>query len=127
MKAILIDVVNQTITETTISNYKEIYQKIGNECSLFTCPIEFENSDVIYVDDEGLLKEVHGGFMMNGWNYPLIGNAIILGTDEEGESVDYASNIEEIKRKIIFCTKEYANAWKEKALATPPIFIGFKD
>ena len=125
MKALFIDVINETITETTIGNYKEIYQKIANDCSIFTCPVEFENSDIIYVDDEGLLKEVHGGFMMNGWKYPLIGNAIILGADDEGESIDYASDVEEIKKQIIFCSKEYANAWKEKALSTPPTIIGF--
>ena len=124
-KALLIDVVTKTITEVQVGHYSDIYKHIGNDCGTFAVPVEFENGDSIFVDDESLLKEVHGGFLMKDFKYPLCGNAVILGQDEEGESTNYKSNIEEIKRGVIFVTKEYAQAWQEKALNTPPTIISF--
>jgi hypothetical protein len=115
-KALLIDVVAQSITEVQVGNYTDIYKHIGNGCECFCVPVNFENGDSIYVDDEGLLKEVKGGFYMMDWYYPLCGNAIILGTDEEGESVDYKSDLEQIRKEIIFISDEYAKAWQENAL-----------
>ena len=124
-KAILIDVVAKTITDVQVGDYTDIYTHIGNGCNLFEVPIEFENGDTIYVDEEGLLKEVHGGFIMEGWSYPLIGNAIIQGTDEEGEAVDYKSDIEELRKKVVFVTKETAWAWQSVSLANKPQVIFF--
>jgi hypothetical protein len=124
-KAVLIDVVAQTITEVQVGHYSDIYKHIGNQCETFAVPVQFENGDSIFVDDEGLLKEVHGGFFMKDWNYPLCGNAVILGQDDEGESVDYKSDIEDIKKGVIFVSKAYAEAWQEKALNTPPQIISF--
>ena len=101
MKALKIDVVNQTISKIEITNYKEIYSAIGNGCNLFCCPIEFENGDVLYSDDEALLHgEVEGCFSMVDWNYPLVGNAIILGSDEEGGMADSKTKANEILEKI---------------------------
>ena len=51
MKALKIDVVNKTISQIEIKNYKEIYSAIGNDCDLFCCPVEFENGDILYSDD----------------------------------------------------------------------------
>lgn len=124
-KALLIDVVAKQITEVEIGDYKDIYKHIGNGCNLFEIPIELENGDSIFIDEEGLLKEVHGGFMMAGWRYPLCGNGVILGQDDEGDSVSYKSSIEEIKRAVIFVSKEYSQAWQEKALNTPPQIFTF--
>jgi hypothetical protein len=121
MKAILIDVVNQQVVETEISNYKEIYTKIGNGCTLFTVPVTFENEDALYVDDEGLLHpEIQGGFIMKDWVRPMVGNGVILGTDDEGESVDCKTTVDEIKAQIQFLSKDLAEGWKRVAQATPP-------
>jgi hypothetical protein len=122
MKAIKIDVVNKTISEVEINDYKEIYGVIGNGCHTFCCPVSFDNEDTIFCDDESLLQdEVEGCFIMEDWSYPLVGNAVILGIDEEGESVDYKSNIEDIKSKIIFGSKEIANDYKNHAMSQPPV------
>lgn len=122
-KAILINVEAQTVTETTIGHYSEIYKAIGNGCSLFQCPVEFENGDTLYVDEEGLYHDHKGCFIMEGWRYPLVGNAIILGSDEEGESVDCQSTIESIKSQITFYGEEITKAWADKCLSTPPKII----
>ena len=124
-KAILIDVVAQSLSVVEIESLQSIYNHIGNGCNLFQVPIEFDNSDCIYVDEEGLLKDVHGGFIMKDWSYPLIGNALIVGSDEEGDSVDFKSDLEELKKQIHFVDKNKALAWQNKALSTHPVIISF--
>jgi len=105
MKAVLINPKLQTIKEINYSgNYKDIYKL--TECSTFTCVYPFHlNEDVIYLDDEGLLKESNYCFRFrcdNGHNPILAGNAIILGTDEQGNSQDIESSIEMIKERVKF-------------------------
>jgi hypothetical protein len=127
MKALKIDVVNQKITKIEITNYKEIYSAIGNGCNLFCCPIEFENGDVLYSDDEALLHgEVEGCFSMVDWNYPLVGNAIILGSDEEGGMADSKTKANEILEKIMWGNKEVAETYAEYAMQSPT-FITYED
>jgi hypothetical protein len=114
-KAIKIDVVNKTIYEVEIKKDKDIYYHIGNECNLFCCPVEFVNGDVLYADDEALYRQnIEGCFVMESWKYPIVGNAIILGSDEEGDSIDHKSTIKDISEKIVFGSKEIA---KEYVLA----------
>ena len=115
-KAIKIDVEKQTLEYITIEDgLNPIYEAIGNECSCFCCPVSFENEDTIYCDDEILLDtdKIKGGFIMEDWQVPLCGNAIILGTDMEGDSVDVKSDIETLKNQIYFISefkaKSYAN------------------
>jgi len=126
-KAIKIDVVKQDVYEIELSDdYKAIYGAIGNGCTIFCAPIEFENGDTLYSDEEGLLHEkMVGCFMMENWKYPLVGNAIILGTDDEGDSIDAKSTIEEIKNQVTFYDSEIAEKWKQKALNTPTQIITF--
>lgn len=124
-KALLIDVINRTVTSVDVDHYSEIYNYIGNDCHTFACPVVFDNEDTIFTDDEGLLKEVHGAFMMEGWNYPLVGNAIIMGSDEEGESTHAKSDPKEIESKIVWLDKEQAERWQTQALNTPPTIISF--
>lgn len=124
--AILIDVVNKSISQVTINHYKEIYNVIGNGCNTFDCPYQFDNGDTLYVDDEGLLHEnVHGCFMFDGWRIPCVGNAIILGTNDEGESIDCKSTIEEIKNKIKFFSKEIALSYRDSVLSNGAQIISF--
>jgi hypothetical protein len=125
MKAIKIDVVKQDVYYVEMEkDYHRIYDEIGNGCTLFCCPVEFDNSDALYSDDEGLLHEnLEGCFMMEGWRIPLVGNAIILGTDEEGDSTDVASTVEEIKSKIIFWgDKKKAEDYRKIAMNQKPVF-----
>lgn len=121
MKAIKIDVANKKVSQVNIGNYKEIYGQIGNGCNLFCCPVQWENNDVLYADDEALLKdELEGCFMMPDFNYPIVGNAIILGTNEEGESVDVKTKISELQEKIMFGNKEAAELWRNRAIGNRP-------
>ena len=72
-KALKIDVVNQTVTSITINDINDIYKEIGNGCDLFCCPVDFENGDTLYADDESLLREnVEGCFLMDNWTSAIV-------------------------------------------------------
>lgn len=122
MKAIKINVATQTVEEVTMSkDYKEIYSLIGNGCNLFCCPVEFANGDTLYADDEALLNEnLEGCFVLEGFSYPICGNAIILGSDEEGESVSAKTTVDDILSQIIFGNKEVAEQHRQKAMSSSP-------
>lgn len=123
-KALKIDVVNQTVTSIMIDDINEIYTQIGNGCNLFCCPVEFENGDTLFADDESLLREnVEGCFLMDNWSYAIVGNAIILGTDEEGDSVDCKSSPKDVYKEIIWGDKKVAEEYRKVALNKTPEFI----
>lgn len=97
MRAILIDPFTQTIEEVDYSgDYKDIYGLI--ECDLFTTVyLPNTSDDTLFVDDEGLYVENQRFFKIDGFEQPLAGRGLMLGTDEEGESVDCMSTVEEVK------------------------------
>ena len=110
-QVIVINSEKQTIEFAEISNYKDIYPLIGNECDTFCCPVSFDNADTIYADDEALYHPYQGGIIMPDWDYPLIGNFVIVGTDEDGDNADVQSTIDEIRSKVRFLSKSEVASW----------------
>jgi hypothetical protein len=123
--AILINSANQSVTLVKVGEYTDIYTHLGNDCSLFACPITFENNDTLYVDDEGLYHPFEGGFMLKDWSYPIVGNGLILGTDDEGDSADCHTTIEDIMAQIVWVSQEDAQQWSEESQNAPFTFISF--
>ena len=111
MKAFFIDSLNHTITETTIASWKEIAPKIG--CKMFTC-VGVEDDDTLYVDDEGLLTQPEAFFLYKGYVQPLAGNAVVLGTDEQGLSVDPKMTLDDLKKRVTFLTPMQAYIWAQQ-------------
>lgn len=112
MKVIKIDSANKTITQIELGNgLQPIYDAIGNECNCFSCPVELDNGDTIYADDEGLFHPFEGGIMMPYWDYPIMGNILIIGTGEDGESVDVKTTVEEITPLIQWVDKGDCESW----------------
>jgi hypothetical protein len=95
MRAILLDPTNDSRTVIDLGDgLSDIYKAIGNGCQTFSCPITLDNGDGVYCDDEGLFNDIIGAFMdMNEWSYPLVGRILIVGTDEDGDSVDCKSEV----------------------------------
>lgn len=112
MKVIKINVEDKTITEIEIDgSLNSIYEAIGNGCTTFTSPIYYDNDDAMYCDDESLLRPstIQGAFIYPNWNYPIVSNAIIIGTDSEGGSISCKSTINMIKKDIRFIDKDNPN------------------
>ena len=91
MRAILIDPVEQTVTEVQCSG--QIHDKDGlpgiytlTHCNLITAMSLPAPGEVLYLDDEGLLKMNHF-FYLYGHTQPFGGKGLILGTDADGDCI----------------------------------------
>jgi len=124
MKAIKINVETKKLEYVELKDSLDIYNSIGNGCTCFEIPIKFENDDTIFCDEEICYREndIKGGFMMKNWNYPILNNGIILGT-ENYESNDCKTKIEDLE--IIFIEMETAKKWANVVLSTPAKIITF--
>ncbi len=106
MKAIKIDSKNRTVSLVDYKEYNDIYRHV--ECDTFTVATDLGNgnetqeSDVIYVDDNGLLTQPENFFTYEGAHQPFAGNGLVLGTDFEGESCEPMVTLEEVKNKVKF-------------------------
>jgi hypothetical protein len=109
MKAIFIDAKNRKVEllEKNFEDYRLISEQI--RCDVFTYATSFENKDVLYVDDEGLFdRECNSFFAYEGRHQPFAGNGLMLGTDEEGDSVDAKTSLMEVASKVEFMTRSQA-------------------
>ena len=113
MKALKINTATQQIEEITINDWKDIAPAIGNGCRTFTIPVILDNEDSIHCDDEGLFNTIEGGFMMEDWMYPIVGNSLLIGSDEDGEMVDVKTTKEEMEKLVIWVNKKDAEAWAD--------------
>lgn len=86
-KAVLIDPYKQEVTDVTYNgDYKQIYEHIKVDCFAL---VRLSDNDDVFVDDEGLLKLNPDTkfFLLPDYPQPLAGYGLILGTDDEGESI----------------------------------------
>ncbi len=92
MKGILINPFDETIKEVNIlGNAEDVY--LLTECSTFDV-VALSDKDDLYVDDEGLLKD-NRYFTIYG--KPLAGKSLIMGHDDEGNTVSTTLSLQEIK------------------------------
>jgi hypothetical protein len=107
--ALLIDSTAKTVTEVEVGEgIEDIYKHLG--CSCFDI-VNLGGGVDCYVDDEGLLKNGYidedgtkhnmTGFVFDGGNV-LMGNGLIMGHNEEGESVDSPVQVADITAVMTF-------------------------
>jgi hypothetical protein len=105
VRAIKIDVIKHDVYNVDIqTGIDDIYKQL--ECETFTVPYAHANGDALYLDDETLVKgpeSLIGAFAYKDYpNQPLFGHGLIIGVDENGESQDAQSEIEKIKKNVVF-------------------------
>jgi len=110
MKAILIDPDNKTVREVeTTGHLNDIYRLL--DCHMVECPITYSNGDTIYVNEEAWMEfnedEPAGGWMFNGFSYSILGKALIVGNNEEGESADVRTPVSVILNQIHWSSPKY--------------------
>jgi hypothetical protein len=129
MRVVVIDSENQTVYESQIGkDFREIYPLIGNGCTTFCCPLALPNGDMMFADDEALLRdEIKGAFIMDDWSSPIYGNVVLINSDEEGESVDALSDVEQIKSQITWVSVGDAYTHAIQTLSRPPAIIFLND
>ena len=82
MQAFLIDPEARTLEIIDIDGLESIQEAI--RCDTITAA-RFNDTDVVYVDDEGLLKGPTSFFLIEGYPQPLAGRGVVVGTDAEGD------------------------------------------
>ena len=109
MQAILINPFDKTIEEIEYSgDWRDISSLI--ECDMFTVAYFDDTDDSVYVDDEGLYVENQAFFTIGDCPQPLAGRGLLLGTDEEGDSTNCKTTLEEAKAMVQFLGTNPANA-----------------
>ena len=106
VKAILIDVKNQEVKEVEHDNtLQNIYDLI--DCRVFD-NVRIDNVNSIFVDDEGILKD-NLYFQYSGSNgiFQLAGNGLLLGIDDEGNSISPTLTVEDVKDKVRFLSEGF--------------------
>ena len=104
MKAILINSKTSSIKEVSVGDYKEMYVHL--ECSMFEVATELPNQDSIFVDEEGLINGTDVFFTYEGAHQPFAGNGLVMGCNDDGESVDCKIALDEVKSKVKFYNKK---------------------
>jgi hypothetical protein len=96
INAILIDVENREVKEILIdSSIESIHSTL--KCTCITCAEDYIFRTVdhaLFVDDEGLLTSKPLGAFQILQGQVISGNGLIVGIDEEGESVDHNFDID---------------------------------
>lgn len=104
IKCIHIDVDKGTVNYVEIDedDVQQYYKLIGCTCMEVAYVRLLEPYDVVYVDEEGLLKGPVNYFWLKGHQQPFAGSGLIVGTNEEGVSCDVTTDIHRIRRNIFF-------------------------
>lgn len=104
-RAILIDPFTETVSQVTLVDTKFQTLRTLIDCEIITMAGLADGVDMI-LDDEGLLKDSNSQayFKFGIGSQPFAGKALIVGTDEEGETVSLPENIttEKIFERVIF-------------------------
>ena len=95
MRAILLNPFDQTVKEVVYTgDFRDIYSLIA--CTTFDV-VRLSESDDMYVDDEGLLKD-NRYFSWSGRNFA--GKALIMGHDDEGNSISTTYDLQEVIDRV---------------------------
>lgn len=100
MKAILIDPVAQTVTETNVKDWKDISPALN--CRVFDI-VQVAPNVSIYVDDEGLFVQGQQFFLHRAYPQPLAGHGLVLGFDDQtGDSTDCPITVDQVRSQIFW-------------------------
>ena len=116
IKVLLIDPATRTVTEIEINNNSAAIYK-AMDCSMFECPVEFPNGDVMYCDEEGKLnrEKLIGGFTYpKQWNDIIMNKALVIGTTPNGNSKSCKTKIADVMEAwggIAWVVKEKAEQY----------------
>lgn len=103
MKTFVIDPEERTITEATYEgDIEEIYE-LGDFDRFAVAEFNLQG-DAAYVDDEGLFKVDPHFFVINGYPQPLAGKGIVLGCNEDGETVEPSVTLDWLKENVVWYT-----------------------
>lgn len=105
MRAILINPVLRLVTEVEYNgDYRQIYEHINARTfEIVSLPGPNGTEVCVFVDEEGLLNgNPHGWFTIEGYAQPLRGRGLVLGSNDECESVASPLNATQVAAMVQF-------------------------
>lgn len=103
MKAFFI---NPSIQNITTVDYDGDWRKINRMIDAIRGNFDvvrlYENGDAAFVDDEGLYAENQQFWIHRNYPTPLAGKSLLLGTDDEGDSIAPQTSFDNLKDDIKF-------------------------
>lgn len=103
MKAFFI---NPSIQNITTVDYDGDWRKINRMIDAIRGNFDvvrlYENGDAAFVDDEGLYVENQQFWIHRNYPTPLAGKSLLLGTDDEGDSIAPQTSFDNLKDDIKF-------------------------
>lgn len=103
MKAYFINPFSRNVTTVDYDgDYKNISRMIDASRGFFDVVRLYENGDGAFVDDEGLYAEEQTFWIHRNYPQPLAGKALVLGCNEEGESIAPKTSFETLSSDIQF-------------------------
>lgn len=103
MRAILIDPFKKTVTDVMHNgDYKQIYDFI--DCNCFVGPM-IKSGDTMYCDDNGLTGDLSEQKFFKTTYFPtqpIAGKALILGVDDNGDSIEPSISAAQMRNSIIW-------------------------
>lgn len=113
-KGILIDPFKQVITAVEVPDgLKPIYDALDSDSF---DSVRLSETETMYVDDYGLLREKQAFFRVGRIQSPYAGRALVLGVDDEGESVDTKLSPEFLQAQINWVTMAYVAKCQEAGM-----------
>jgi|SRR5215471_5432403 len=125
MRAILIDPIRETVTETEFNgDFRHIYELLSDkengldvgDFNVVRITGDHQHGDDIYVDGEGLLKQPRYFFRWHGYYNPLAGRGLIIAHNEEGESIATKLSLNLVREHVRFVqlsVKGFETSYKE--------------
>lgn len=93
------------VTEHNGSGYEAYRKLIG--CSMLTFIRLYDNGDGVYIDDEGLYGENQHFWIHRNYPQPLVGNAVHVGTDSEGETTVPQTPYPRLCNDVVWCGSRF--------------------
>jgi hypothetical protein len=106
MRAIVIDSMMQTVKEADLSKEGTLTQMQTLVGGYIERAMTLPNGDDVFVNMEGLLHSPRHFFTIVGGHQPFAGNAVILNSNEDGDSTAAKSDLVYITTSVKFMTLE---------------------
>jgi hypothetical protein len=128
MKAYLIDSAAQTITEIEYSGLAALQSLIGGYIEVAWT---WQNGDVVYVDEEGLLKPQSAFFRLapRRDGQPLAGNGVLVGREQAAKNADGyitlppTTSLDALRSQVQFLSYEQVQAWAKGNASEPAVVV----
>lgn len=126
MKAISINSATQTVRVVEYNGLSDLQRLVGGSIEV---AYQWPNGDVLYVDEEGLLKpQEHFFLLAERSDQPLAGDGVIVGAEQETEAgyvtLPPTFTVPEVLAKLRFLTRSQVDSWAKANASDAAIVIG---